>query len=163
MSTALHFLTTQVQSLWSYPSFVEQQADSHRSDSYVNHAFEEKGPLIATCYLAHPGLIRSLQRTNKAAAEVLGMILFQRFYYPELSGKQFRANASTRERASAYVIFLAQSLIVKPSSLVNKKSLFPGRKMRTRFCISRATRVPCLHSNQSVNRRRKLIPVSRLI
>lgn len=78
-STALHFLTTQAQSLWSDPPFVEQQADSHQSDSYVNHVFEEKGPLIATCcYLAHPGLIKSLQWTdNKAAAEVLSMTQFQ--------------------------------------------------------------------------------------
>ncbi len=42
--------------------------------------------------------------------------------------------------------------------------LSPGRKMRPLFCISpAATRVCCLHSNQSVNRRRRRIPVSRLI
>ncbi len=35
--------------------------------------------------------------------------------------------------------------------------------MHTVFCISRATRVRCLRSNQSVNRRRRCIPVSRLI
>ncbi len=35
--------------------------------------------------------------------------------------------------------------------------------MHTLFCISQATRVRCLRSNQSVNRRRRCIPVSRLI
>ncbi len=41
--------------------------------------------------------------------------------------------------------------------------LSPGHKMHTLFCISRATRVRCLRSNQGVNRRRRCIPVSRLI
>lgn len=45
-----HF-TTQAHLLWSDPPFVEQPADSHRSDSYVNHVLEEKGPLIAACLL----------------------------------------------------------------------------------------------------------------
>ncbi len=38
----------------------------------------------------------------------------------------------------------------------------PGSKMHTLFCISRATRVHCLCSNQSVTRRRSRIPVSSL-
>lgn len=53
---------------------------------------------LHACYVPHPGLIGSLQWTNnKAEAEVASMVLFQSFNYPELSGKQFRANANTRE------------------------------------------------------------------
>lgn len=41
-----HF-TTQAHSLWSDSPLVEQRAESHRSDSSVNHVLEEKGPFIS--------------------------------------------------------------------------------------------------------------------
>ncbi len=49
--------------------------------------------------------------------------------------------------------------------LFNNLSLWrvsAGRKLRTLFCVSRTTRICCFLSNQSVNKRRRLICVAQL-